>query len=77
MTTVEGDPIIRTYLVTGSGAVLIAHDARQDSWGSGTIEYLRCRRLVPIADWNRVSGANDQYSLDSVFVEDGCAEVAT
>jgi len=70
LTTVEGDPIVRTYVVLGPGDVRIAHDARRDRFGSGKIELLRCARLVPVADWNRAM--NDQMSAEWVFVEDGC-----
>jgi hypothetical protein len=77
LTSIEGDPIIRTYLVTGAGAVLIAHDARQDAFGSGKIEYLRCPRLAPVADWNRTQVFPVQVQADMVFVEDGCVEIAT
>jgi hypothetical protein len=76
LTSIEGDPITRTYLVDGSGSVLIAHDARQDKFGSGTIEYLRCR-LVPVADWNRTQVFPDLMPAEVVFVEDACVEVAT
>lgn len=46
LTTIEGDPITRTYAVFGPGDVRIAHDARQDPLGSGRIEQLRCAGLV-------------------------------
>lgn len=76
LTSIEGDPITRTYLADGSGSVLIAHDARRDKFGSGTIEYLRCR-LVPVADWNRTQVFPDLIPAESVFAEDGCVDVAT
>ena len=76
LTSIEGDPITRTYLVDGSGSVLIAHDARRDRFGSGTIEYLRCR-LVSVADWNRTQVFPDLIQAEFVFVEDGCVTVAT
>ena len=76
LTSIEGDPITRTYLADGSGSVLIAHDARQDKFGSGTIEYLRCR-LVAVADWNRTKVFPDLMPPEVVFVEDGCVDVAT
>jgi len=75
LTSIEGDPITRTYLADGSRSVLIAHDARQDRFGSGTIEYLRCR-LVPVADWNRTQVFPDLMPAEVVFAEDGCVEVA-
>jgi hypothetical protein len=71
MTTIEGDPIVRTYAVFGPGDLRIAHDARLDKWGSGKIELLRCARLVPVADWNRAMPDN-QMRPEDVFVEDGC-----
>lgn len=70
LTTIEGDPIVRTYVVLGPGDVRIAHDARRDRFGSGKVELLRCARLVPVADWNRAM--NDQMSAAWVFVEDRC-----
>lgn len=75
-TSIEGDPITRTYVVDGSNSVLIAHDARQDKFGSGTIEYLRCR-LVPVADWNQTQVFPDLIQAEVVFAEDGCVEVTT
>ena len=71
LTTVEGDPIVRTYVVLGPGDVRIAHDARRDKFGSGKVELLRCAGLVPVADWNRAM--NDQMRAEEVFVEDRCA----
>jgi hypothetical protein len=68
--SVEGDPITRTYWVVGSAEVQIAHDARQDRYGSGRIELMRCQRLVPVADWNRVN--QDTMPASEVFIEDGC-----
>ncbi|MBA3687277.1 MAG: hypothetical protein H0W81_00330 [Chloroflexi bacterium] len=70
LTTVEGDPIIRTYVVLGPGDVRIAHDARLDKFGSGKVELLRCVGLVPVADWNRAM--NDPMRAEEVFVEDRC-----
>ena len=69
-TTIEGDPIVRTYLVFGPGDVRIAHDARRDKFGSGEIELLRCVGLVPVADWNRAM--MDQVRAGDIFVEDRC-----
>ena len=71
LTTIEGDPIVRTYAVFGPGDVRIAHDARLDKWGSGKIELLRCAGLVPVADWNRAMNDN-QMRPEEVFVEDRC-----
>jgi len=73
LTTIEGDPIVRTYAVFGPGDVRIAHDARLDKFGSGEIELLRCAGLVPVADWNRAM--NDQVRAEEVFVEDRCEPV--
>ena len=70
LTTIEGDPIVRTYVVLGPGDVRIAHDARSDRFGSGKVELLRCAGLVPVADWNRAM--NGQAPADEVFVEDRC-----
>ena len=70
MTSIEGDPIVRTYAVFGPGDLRIAHDARLDKFGSGKIELLRCTGLVPVADWNRAM--TDQMPASYVFVEDGC-----
>jgi hypothetical protein len=70
LTTIEGDPIVRTYAVFGPGDLRIAHDARQDKFGSGEIELLRCAGLVPVADWNRAM--NDQVRAAEIFVEDRC-----
>jgi hypothetical protein len=70
MTSIEGDPIVRTYAVFGPGDLRIAHDARQDKFGSGEIELLRCAGLVPVADWNRAM--NDQVRAAEIFVEDRC-----
>ena len=72
MISIEGDPIVRTYAVFGPRDLRIAHDARQDRFGSGTIEYLRCARLVPVADWNRTQVFPDIIPESQVFVEDGC-----
>ena len=69
-TTIEGDPIVRTYAVLGPGDVRIAHDARRDKFGSGEIELLRCVGLVPVAEWNRAM--NDEVRVEEVFVEDRC-----
>lgn len=73
LTTIEGDPITRTYAVLGPGDVRIAHDARRDSFGSGEIELLRCAGLVPVADWNRAM--NDQIRAVEVFAEDRCEPI--
>lgn len=73
--TIEGDPIIRSYRVVSAAEVRIEHDARRDSWGSGTIEILSCPRLVPVEDWNRVNG--DTMRAEEVFVEDGCQTIGT
>jgi hypothetical protein len=70
LTTIEGDPITRTYAGFGPDDVRIAHDARQDSFGSGRIEQLRCAGLVPVAEWNRVMG--EEMRAEEVFVEDRC-----
>jgi hypothetical protein len=70
LTTIEADPIVRTYAVFGPGDVRIAHDARLDKFGSGEIELLRCAGLVPVADWNRAM--NDQVRAAEIFVEDRC-----
>ena len=70
LTTIEGDPIVRTYAVLGPGDVRLAWDARLDKFGSGKIELLRCAGLVPVADWNRAM--NDEVALADVFVEDRC-----
>ena len=70
MTTIEGDPIVRTYAVFGPGDVRIAHDARLDKFGSGKIELLRCAGLVPVADWNHAM--SDQMPASYVFIEDRC-----
>ena len=70
ITTIEGDPIVRTYAVFGPDDVRIAHDARLDKFGSGKIELLRCAGLVPVADWNRAM--NDQMRAEEIFVEDRC-----
>ena len=72
MTTIEGDPIVRTYAVFGPGDIRIAHDARQDRFGSGKIELLRCAGLVPVADWNRTQVFPDIIPESQVFVEDRC-----
>ena len=72
MISIEGDPIVRTYAVFGPGDLRIAHDARQDRFGSGRIEYLRCARLVPVADWNQTQVFPDIMPEDVVFVEVGC-----
>ncbi len=74
LTTVEGEPIIRTYAVFGPGDVRIAHDARRDSFGSGQVEQLRCAGLVAVAEWNRLM--NDQMRAEEVFVEDRCEPIA-
>ncbi len=73
LTTIEGDPIVRTYAVFGPGDIRIAHDARLDKLGSGKIELLRCAGLVPVADWNRAM--NDQVRAAEVFVEDRCEPI--
>lgn len=73
LTTIEGDPITRTYAVVGPADVRIAHDARRDKFGSGMIELLRCAGLVPVADWNRAM--NDQMRAEDVFVEDRCEPI--
>lgn len=70
LTTIEGDPIVRTYAVFGPGDVRIAHDARLDTFGSGKVELLRCAGLVPVADWNRAM--NDEVRAAEIFVEDRC-----
>ena len=70
MSTIEGDPIVRTYAVFGPADVRIAHDARLDKFGSGKIELLRCAGLVPVADWNRAM--SDQMPASYVFIEDRC-----
>ena len=70
LTTIEGDPIVRTYAVFGPGDIRIAHDARLDKFGSGKIELLRCSGLVPVGDWNRA--VNDQFRAAEIFVEDRC-----
>lgn len=70
LTTIEGDPITRTYAVLGPDDVRIAHDARQDSFGSGRIEQLRCAGLVEVGEWNRVMG--EEMRAEEVFVEDRC-----
>jgi hypothetical protein len=75
MTTIEGDPIVRTYSVWGQRDLRIAHDARRDKFGSGKIEYLRCR-LVPVADWNRTQVFPDLMPAENIFVEDGCVDFA-
>jgi hypothetical protein len=74
LTTIEGDPIIRRYLVVSASEVQIEHDASRDRFG-GTIDVLRCPRLVPVADWNRVM--NDEMRADEVFVEDNCAVISS
>jgi hypothetical protein len=75
LTTIEGDPITRTYAVYGPGDVRIAHDARRDSFGSGEVELLRCAGLVPVADWNRAM--NEEMRAEEVFVEDRCVPIAS
>lgn len=72
MTTVEGDPVVRAYAVFGPADLRIADDARQDRFGSGRIEYQRCARLVPVADWNQTQVFPDIIPESVVFVEDGC-----
>jgi hypothetical protein len=69
MTSIEGDPIVRRYLVVSATEVQIEHDASRDRFG-GAIEVLRCQRIVPVADWNRVM--NDEMRDEEVFVEDSC-----
>jgi len=70
MTTVEGDPIVRTYAVFGPADIRIAHEARLEKCGYGKIELLRGAGLVPVADWNRAM--NDQMRTEDIFVEDRC-----
>jgi hypothetical protein len=75
LTSVEGDPIIRRYLVVSASEVRIEHDARQDRYGSGTIEVLSCPRIVAVEEWNRVM--NDEMRAAEVFVEDGCEMIGS
>ena len=74
LTSVEGDPITRIYAVLGPGQLEIVHDARQDAFGSGKIEYLRCDRLVPVDEWNLTRTFPDIIPARFVFVEDGCRD---
>ena len=74
LTTIEGDPIIRRYLVVSATEVQVQHDASRDRFG-GTIDVLRCKRIVPVADWNQVM--NDQVRDDEVFVEDSCEVISS
>jgi hypothetical protein len=75
MTTIEGDPIARRYLVIGPDQVQIEHDARQDRYGSGKVELLSCPRLVAVDEWNQVM--SDAMPAEHVFVEDGCQQIGT
>lgn len=74
MTSIEGDPIVRTYLVVSATEVQIEHDGSRDRFG-GTIEVLRCPRIVPVADWNRVM--NEDMRAEEVFVEDSCEVISS
>ena len=74
MTSIEGDPIVRLYLVVSATEVQIEHDASRDRFG-GAIEVLRCQRIVPVADWNRVM--NDEMRDEEVFVEDSCDVISS
>ena len=75
-TTVEGDPIIRTYHVSGSGEMGIEHDARRDRLGSGKIELLRCNGLVSVEEWS-AAHPGEPYPAGWVFIEDGCEVIGT
>ena len=74
LTSIEGDPIVRRYLVVSATEVQIEHDASRDRFG-GTIDVLSCPRIVPVADWNRVM--NDEMRDEEVFVEDSCEVIST
>jgi len=76
MTTMEGDPIVRTFRVMESGELRIEHDARRDRFGSGQIELLRCERLVGVGDWN-AARPDEPVQGEWVFVEDGCEVIGT
>ena len=75
LTTIEGDPIVRRYLVVSATEVQIEHDATRDRFGSGTIDVLSCPRIVPVAEWNRVM--NDEMRDEEVFVEDSCEVISS
>jgi hypothetical protein len=75
LTTIEGDPIVRRYLIVSASEVQIEHDASRDRFGSGTIDVLRCPRIVPVAEWNRVM--NDEMRDEEVFVEDSCQVISS
>ena len=49
--TVEGDPIHLTYVSDPDGRVAVTTDARQDRYGSGTIERATCTGLLPGEGW--------------------------
>jgi hypothetical protein len=74
LTTIEGDPVTRRYLVVSASEVQIEHDASRDRFG-GTIDVLRCPRIVPVAEWNRVM--NDEMRDEEVFVEDSCQVISS
>jgi hypothetical protein len=74
LTTIEGDPVTRRYLVVSASEVQIEHDASRDRFG-GTIDVLRCPRIVPVADWNRVM--NDEMRDEEIFVEDSCEVISS
>lgn len=71
--SIEGDPIVRSYVTHAGAPVRIAHDARRDRFGSGRIEHLACERLVPVEEWMEQNDGGGG-SVDMVFVEDGCTE---
>ncbi|MEV4493439.1 DUF4362 domain-containing protein [Micromonospora coxensis] len=54
--TVEGDPIVTTYVTRPDGRVEVTTDARQDRFGSGRIERRICAELdvtdrdLPVGD---------------------------
>ena len=79
LTTIEGDPITRRYLVVSASEVQIEHDASRDRFG-GTIDVLRCLRIVPVADWNRVMNdemRDEEVFVEEVFVEDSCQVISS
>lgn len=71
--TVEGAPIGYEFRTHAEAPVVMVVDARNDPLGSGKIETYLCERLVPVDEWNEVTGSG--IPAESVWVHDGCVPV--
>ena len=71
--TVEGAPISYVFRTHTEAPVVMIVDARNDPLGSGRIETYLCDRLVPVDDWNAVTGSG--LPPEQVWVQDGCVPV--